>query len=170
MVNELLKRLTQFRDRPGRLLVCATNSVRDLDTAFLRHARFHYVLPVGPPDDKARGALWTRYVDDSDIDTGRLVEASVRYTPADVAHVARAVAQATFERTADTGTRCRATDAGYVAVIEGTRPTLTDKQVAQFVVDVNDYARRGSPPGPSPLLEQPEDVVHHLDHVRCSPA
>ena len=32
VVNELLKCLVQFRDRSGRLLVCATNSVRDLDS------------------------------------------------------------------------------------------------------------------------------------------
>ncbi|WP_256462135.1 AAA family ATPase [Mycolicibacterium sp. YH-1] len=50
LVNELLKCLVRFRDRPGRLLVCATNSVSDLDSAFLRHGRFDYGLPIGPPD------------------------------------------------------------------------------------------------------------------------
>lgn len=39
-VNELLKALVSFRQRQGRLLICATNSVRDLDPAFLRHGRF----------------------------------------------------------------------------------------------------------------------------------
>ena len=49
VVNELLTSLVRFRDRSGRLLVCATNSVRDLDTASLRHGRFDYVLPIGLP-------------------------------------------------------------------------------------------------------------------------
>jgi SpoVK/Ycf46/Vps4 family AAA+-type ATPase len=40
IVNELLKALVAFRERSGRLLVCATNSVRALDSAFLRHGRF----------------------------------------------------------------------------------------------------------------------------------
>lgn len=39
VVNELLKALLSFRDRPGRLLVCATNSVSALDPAFLRHGQ-----------------------------------------------------------------------------------------------------------------------------------
>jgi transitional endoplasmic reticulum ATPase len=34
VVNELLKCLVAFRDRSGRLLICATNSVGDLDAAF----------------------------------------------------------------------------------------------------------------------------------------
>ena len=51
-----------FRSREHRLLVCATNSVRDLDPALLRPGRFDYVLPIGPPDPVARAALWTRFV------------------------------------------------------------------------------------------------------------
>ena len=58
VVNELLKCLVRFRDRPGRLLVCATNSVRELDPAFLRHGRFDCVIPIGPPRRQSpRGAL-----------------------------------------------------------------------------------------------------------------
>lgn len=142
VVNELLKSLVRFRDRPGRLLVCATNSVRDLDSAFMRHGRFDYVLPIGPPDATARAALWRRYlVDDTDIDIDTLVAATDGYTPADVAHVARAVAQETFEKTIDSGTRCHAVTHDFLEIIAGTRPTLTRSQVAEFKRDVNDCAR-----------------------------
>ena len=56
--NELLKAIPAFRARDDRLLVCATNSVRDLDPALLRPGRFDYVLPIGPPDDaRPRRAL-----------------------------------------------------------------------------------------------------------------
>lgn len=141
VVNELLKRLVQFRDRPGRLLVCATNSVRELDSAFLRHGRFDYVLPIGPPDADARGELWRRYVKDPDVDISTLVDATPYYTPADVAHVARAVAQATFERSVDSGTRCRSDTADYLNVVQGTRPTLSAEQVLGFSTDIKQYAR-----------------------------
>ena len=141
VVNELLKRLVQFRDRPGRLLVCATNSVRELDSAFLRHGRFDYVLPIGPPDTDARGDLWRRYVTDPNIDIDSLVQATTHYTPADVAHVARAVAQAIFERSVDSGARCRSTTQDYLHAVRATRPTLTAAQVTEFSTDIDDYAR-----------------------------
>lgn len=111
VVNELLKALVGFRERDGRLLVCATNSVRALDSAFLRHGRFDYVLPIGPPDETARAAMWQRHLDRTGdtVDEAALVRASVNFTPADIAHAARTVAQKTFECTVDTGERCYAT-------------------------------------------------------------
>jgi ATP-dependent 26S proteasome regulatory subunit len=42
VTNEMLKLIPPFRERDERLLICATNSVRALDTAFLRHGRFDY--------------------------------------------------------------------------------------------------------------------------------
>ena len=62
VTNEMLKLIPPFRERDERLLICATNSVRDLDTAFLRHGRFDYLIPVGPPDEQARQAIWDRYL------------------------------------------------------------------------------------------------------------
>ena len=141
IVNELLKRLVQFRDRPGRLLVCATNSVGQLDSAFLRHGRFDYVLPIGPPDATARNALWGLYIDTEGIDIAALVDATDGYTPADIAHVAQGVAQATFERTVDTGARCRASTDDYLCTIDATRPTLSAEQVRRFDEDIEGYAR-----------------------------
>ena len=44
--------------RSGRLLVCATNSVRDLDTASLRHGLFDYVLPIVLPLMLVRAKRW----------------------------------------------------------------------------------------------------------------
>ena len=125
----------QFRDRSGRLLVCATNSVRDLDSAFLRHGRFDYVLPIG------RDALWRRYIADPGIDVAALVSATRGYTPADVTHVARAVAQATFERSVDGGVRCHASTDDYLRTVEATRPTLTPEQVSEFDTEITHYAR-----------------------------
>src|SRR5690348_3230095 len=38
VTNEMLKLIPPFREQDERLLICATNSVRALDSAFLRHA------------------------------------------------------------------------------------------------------------------------------------
>lgn len=143
VVNELLKALVGFRERDGRLLVCATNSVRALDSAFLRHGRFDYVLPIGPPDRTARAAMWARHLGRSgdEVDEGALVAASTNFTPADIAHAARTVAQKTFECTVDTGRRCHASTADYLGTLEAIRPTLTEEMVRAYEEDITEFAR-----------------------------
>lgn len=142
VVNELLKSLVTFRERPGRLLVCATNSVRVLDAAFLRHGRFDYVLPIGTPDKAARKALWERYLTDNGIDINALVEASDGFTPADIEYTAGTVAQQTFEKTMDAGHRCVASTQDCLKAIGDIRPTLTPNMVSEFMEDIQQYARR----------------------------
>lgn len=143
VVNELLKALVSFREQPGRLLICATNSVRDLDPAFLRHGRFDYVLPIGPPDPSARAAMWRRHLDATgdQVDVAELVAATEGFTPADINHAARTMAQQLFEQTLDTGTRCRGTTAAYLRIIATVRPTLTPEMVAAFAQDIDTTAR-----------------------------
>ncbi len=141
VVNELLKALVSFRDRPGRLLVCATNSIRDLDPAFLRHGRFDYVLPVGLPDETARAAIWRSLLTDPTLPLEPLVTASAGFTPADITHAARTVAQQIFECSVDTGTPCQGTLADYLHVIAGVRPTVTTDMVDDFHHDIDDMAR-----------------------------
>lgn len=143
VVNELLKALVSFREKPGRLLICATNSVRDLDRAFLRHGRFDYVLPIGPPDPTAREAMWHRHLTASgdEVPVGDLVAATDGFTPADIAHAARTVAQRVFECSVDSGGRCHGTLAGYLEAIRTIRPTLSDQMVRDFAVDIEQMGR-----------------------------
>ncbi|MFC0448074.1 ATP-binding protein [Rhodococcus jostii] len=141
VVNELLKSIVNFRERGGRLLVCATNSVRALDDAFLRHGRFDYVLPIGAPDAEARYSLWERYLGNEQVDVSALVGATEGYTPADVAHAARTVAQATFECSVDSGGRCHAGTQDYLDVIGTVRPTLTSEMMQAFTEDIAGHAR-----------------------------
>jgi transitional endoplasmic reticulum ATPase len=91
VTNELLKLIPAFREHDRRLLVCATNSVRSLDSAFLRPGRFDYVIPVGPPDASARRAIWKRYLGPAsdEVDLDRLVASSELLTPADIEFAAR---------------------------------------------------------------------------------
>lgn len=145
VTNELLKLIAEFRDRPGRLLVCATNFVRALDAAFLRHGRFDYVLPIGLPDAEAREAIWTRYIPlDSlgELDLPKLVQASDGLTPADIEYAARRASQEALGRAmreGDAATGLETED--YLAALASTRATVSPEAAAEFTEDIESLAR-----------------------------
>lgn len=143
VVNELLKSIVGFRERDERLLVCATNSISILDPAFLRHGRFDYVLPIGPPDDDARRAMWQRARAEAgaELDLERLVVASRGLTPADIEYACQQAAAASFDRTLVSGTRSPADTADYLNAVAATRPTLDEAAIAAFQADVERYER-----------------------------
>lgn len=143
VTNELLKLIPGFREHDNRLLICATNSVRSLDQAFLRPGRFDYVIPVGPPDASARAAIWSRYLGPAAdaVDIAELVAASEMFTPADIEFAARKGAQAAFEREVVQREGRPAGTADYLAAIADTRPTLTGQAISEFDEDIETYAR-----------------------------
>lgn len=144
VTNEMLKIIPSFREKDRRLLVCATNSVRALDSAFLRHGRFDYVIPVGPPDAEARHAIWSRYLSTlphDEIDMDAIVSASSLFTPADIEFAARRTAQAVFEEALLKGGSELATTQLVLQCIHDTRPTLSPQIIEEFQQDIRDYAR-----------------------------
>jgi transitional endoplasmic reticulum ATPase len=144
VTNEMLKLIPPFREKDERLLVCATNSVRALDTALLRHGRFDYVLPVGPPDERARRAIWDRYlrsIPHGEIDMAAVVAQSRLFTPADIEFAARRTAQLVFERVLFERSQELAETADVLRGIAETRRTLTPQMVAEFEQDITDFAR-----------------------------
>jgi AAA+ superfamily predicted ATPase/GNAT superfamily N-acetyltransferase len=143
VTNELLKLIPGFREHGDRLLICATNSVRSLDTAFLRPGRFDYMIPIGPPDPTARAAIWRRYLGPAStlVDLSRLVAGTEMFTPADIEFAARKGAQAAFEREVLTQHGEPATTEDYLAAIADTRPTLTEQAIAAFDEDIETYTR-----------------------------
>src|SRR4051812_26428491 len=149
ITNELLKIIPGFRERGDRLLVCATNFVRALDPAFLRHGRFDYVIPIGAPDGTAREAIWRRYIPAGvldRIDLERLVEASELFTPADIEFAARkgsqrALETAVYGEEAPPSASRGPTTADYEAALSETRPTLTKAIVDDFTEDIEMIAR-----------------------------
>ncbi len=144
VANEFLKQIPRFREVPHHLLVCATNWIGRLDSAFLRPGRFDYVLPVGPPDNEARRAIWQRYIDeitDQGPDAGALVDASEFFTPADIEFAARKAAQRAFERELFEGSTTRATTSEFLWAIKLTRPTLTKEIVETLREDTLRFAR-----------------------------
>jgi len=142
LTNELLKVVPAFRQHDERLLVCATNDLRSLDPAFTRPGRFDYVIPIGTPDAEARAGIWARYVDDSRVDVDALVSRSESFTPAEIAHVARAASQASFERAVYDGTDGGGpTTADYLVALGDARPSVTREIREMFQADVDELAR-----------------------------
>jgi len=146
VTNELLKIIPAFRQRDTRLLVCATNSVRSLDQAFLRPGRFDYVIPIGPPDASARAAIWSSFISRSsrtDVDIDALVAASEHFTPADIEFASRSAAQVSFERemSGDVSERVGASTQDYLFAIGQTRRTVSDLDIQLFDEDISLFGR-----------------------------
>ena len=147
VVNEMLKIIPAFRERDARLLICATNSVRSLDPAFLRPGRFDYLIPIGPPDEEARAAMWTRLVmraERQDVDIASLVAASSSLTPADITHCAQTAAHQAFWREMHEGSpdgARGATTADYLHALAHVRPTVSEQNITQFRQDIAHFAR-----------------------------
>jgi len=149
VTNELLKIIPVFREQPNRLLVCATNFIRALDPAFLRHGRFDYVIPIGLPDPEARLAIWAHQVPaGTGIDLAALTAASAGFSPADIEFAARKASQQALEDALDTAGGHL--DAGplpgpgtdhYLAAIEATRATVSPEVAADFEADIESLAR-----------------------------
>lgn len=148
VTNELLKIIPAFREQEGRILICATNFIRSLDKAFLRHGRFDYVIPIGPPDKAARKAIWQRYIPSTvigDIDVDALADATERFSPADIEFAARKASQHALELMVQTpasssGQMPLSTEA-YLLAIKGTRSTVTETVVKDFLEDIERIAR-----------------------------
>lgn len=143
IANELLKLIPTFRDGNSRLLVCATNSVRDLDHAFTRPGRFDYLLPVGPPDKQARVGIWHRYVatiTQDEVDLDQLAERSQYFSAADIEFAARKAAQTAFERSLG-GRHSPARTDDFLAAIGTVRPSITASMARAFEEDIERFAR-----------------------------
>lgn len=147
VTNELLKLIPMFRERPGRLLIVATNFIRALDDAFLRHGRFDYVIPIGLPDKEARQSIWHRYIPPAaleSVDVGELVGRTDGFSPADIEYAARKASQRALESAVyDDGVSVRIGPAteDYLWAIGETRMTVSGEMVGKFLEDIEALAR-----------------------------
>ena len=114
--NELLKALSKFRSRAGRLLVASTNHVSRLDPAVLRPGRFDLVIPVGLPGAEVRRLIIEQRLETTSHSVGSLdhvVKLTEGFTIADLAHLFDQACQLAF-RDALAGAPAILTDAHIV--------------------------------------------------------
>ncbi len=146
-MNELVKLIPTFRERPGRLLIVATNVIRALDDAFLRHGRLDYVIPIGLPDEQARDSIWHRFVPSATcevVDIPEMVKRTDGFLPADIEVSARKASQRALEAAEqqmdDTGHEGPTTE-DYLWAIGDPRMTVSTEMVGQFLGDIDSLAR-----------------------------
>jgi len=144
VVNELLKSIPRLRERPGKLLVCATNFVETIDPAVLRPGRFDLLIGIGPPDKEARVALWGQALAPMSIEAGvnleDLADKSVGFTPGDVDLAAQRAAADVFMRAGGGGSPVVTADDIAIAVAR-TRPSVSPDMLDRFVSDVTKFER-----------------------------
>lgn len=144
VVNELLKAIPPFRAKPGRLLVCATNFIDRIDPAVIRPGRFDLVVPVGPPDDQARLAMWTSAVSRTiadDVDLEALATATHGFTPADIFLAAERATFSGFRRTEKGQEPVPLRTADFLDAVSLTRPSLPEAALATFAVEAANHQR-----------------------------
>ena len=145
VTNELLKLIPQFREKPGRLLIVATNFIRALDDAFLRHGRFDYVIPIGLPDEQARESMWQRFIPEqsrAEVDMTLLVSRTNGFSPADIEFAARKASQRALESAvySNSSNEGPTTD-DYLWAIGDTRRTVSSEIASQVLDDIEALAR-----------------------------
>jgi len=145
VVNELLKSIPEFRQLPGRLLVCATNFVDTIDPAVLRPGRFDLLIGIGPPDREALTALWTQALSALDLEDGvdpaELAALSSGLTPGDVDLATQRAAAAAFARARGGEGPERVGLADLRAALGRTRPSISPEMQARFDAQLAEYER-----------------------------
>lgn len=144
VVNELLKMIPSFRTGAGHLLICATNFVSNIDPAVLRPGRFDLVIPIGPPDDVARHALWTKFLsrlNSQEIKINDLVRATEGFTPGDIELASQRAASIAFDRARNGVEPSHITSYDFVQSITRTNASITSQIAKQFADESKRFGR-----------------------------
>jgi transitional endoplasmic reticulum ATPase len=145
ITNEFLKQVPLFKRQPGkRLLVCATNYIRELDGALLRPGRFDLIIPVGGLDMEGQRTIFEHYLSKTnagEVDIDKLVSLMPLFTPADIEYLFQKVTQKAFERELKTGSDYRLNTEIFLEVLLEVKPSLTEEIAAEFQRDCRDFTR-----------------------------
>lgn len=143
--NEFLKQVPLFKNEHRKtLLICATNHIRQLDPALLRPGRFDCIIPVGSLDEQARLRIFKHYLSQTnhgEVDLGRIVAMTDRFTPADIEYLFQKIKQEAFEREMVNGSDYAVSTEMFLEIIPGISPTLNDEILREFEQDCKKYTR-----------------------------
>jgi transitional endoplasmic reticulum ATPase len=145
ITNEFLKQVPLLKNQGNKvLLVCATNYIRQLDTALLRPGRFDCIIPVGGLDEDGRRTILEQYfskLHTEDLDLNLIVQMTSRFTPADIEYLFQQVAQFAFEQEYASRQDYRVTTDTFMQIMPKLRPSLTDEIIEEFQKDSITYSR-----------------------------
>jgi len=145
ITNEFLKQVPLFKNQTNNiLLICATNYIRQLDTALLRPGRFDCIIPVGSLTEDERSSILEHYLsklNTGEVDLNRIIKMTSRFTPADIEYLFQQVAQFAFENEHVTQQDYRVTTDTIFEIIPKIRASLTDEVSVEFEKDSIAYSR-----------------------------
>jgi transitional endoplasmic reticulum ATPase len=145
ITNEFLKQVPLLKNHGNKvLLVCATNYIRQLDSALLRPGRFDCIIPVGGLDEDGRRTILEHYLsklNTEDIDLNLIIKMTSRFTPADIEYLLQQVAQFAFEQEYANRQDYRVTTDTFIQILPKIKPSLTDEIIEEFQKDSITYSR-----------------------------
>jgi transitional endoplasmic reticulum ATPase len=145
ITNEFLKQVPLFKSQGNhKLLICATNYIRQLDPALLRPGRFDCIIPVGGLDEDERATILKHYLsrlNTGAIDLKRIVKMTARFTPADIEYLFQQVAQFAFEQELLTKQDYRVTTDTIFEILPKIRASVTEEVSVEFEKDTITYSR-----------------------------
>jgi transitional endoplasmic reticulum ATPase len=145
VVNELLKSIPEFRRRPGKLLICATNFVETIDPAVMRPGRFDLLIGIGPPDQTALTALWERALatmnTEKGVDAAKLASQCHGFTPGDVDLASQRAAAEAFARARANGKAAVVTIDDLNTATNRTKASITPEMLSAYQAEVAMFER-----------------------------
>jgi SpoVK/Ycf46/Vps4 family AAA+-type ATPase len=145
ITNEFLKQVPLIKNQRNRLLlVCATNYIRQLDSALLRPGRFDCIIPVGDLDQDGRKTILKHYLyqlNTEGVDLDLIVQMTSRFTPADIEYLFQQVAQFAFEQEYTNKQNFQVTTNTFVQILSKIRPSLNDNIIEEFRNDCTIFSR-----------------------------
>jgi SpoVK/Ycf46/Vps4 family AAA+-type ATPase len=145
ITNEFLKQVPLLKNQPNKiLLMCATNYIRQLDSALLRPGRFDCIIPVGLLCEDDRKTIIEYYLyrlNTGEIDMGILIEKTSRFTPADLQYLFQQVAQSAFEQELTIKKDYKVSTETILQILPKIRPSLSDEIISEFEKDSITYSR-----------------------------
>ena len=145
VVNELLKSIPEFRRRPGKLLICATNFVETIDPAVMRPGRFDLLIGIGPPDLTALTALWERALatmnTEKGVDAAKLASQCHGFTPGDVDLASQRAAAEAFARARANGKAAVVTIDDLNTATNRTKASITPEMLSAYQAEVAMFER-----------------------------
>jgi transitional endoplasmic reticulum ATPase len=145
ITNEFLKQIPLLKKRKRRnLLICATNFIRQLDSALLRPGRFDCIIPVGGLDAQGRRTIFEHYLADTntgEVDIEKIVAQIALFTPADIEYLFQRVRQVAFETEYEKQKECLVATETFLKIIPEISPTLSQEITEEFEIDCEKYSR-----------------------------
>jgi len=130
VVNQLLTELDGIESKnDGLLVIGATNTPWDIDSALRRPGRFDRIIFVPPPDQKSRETILRLKLNDkpiSDIDYTAIAKKTEGYSGADIDAIIDEAIEGILEKTLRTGISSNITTNDILRAVKNRRPSTLE--------------------------------------------